>query len=74
VNSGTKYTLIIAVVLLAAAVMPALAFIAGLVILGMGLHSLLGSGTTMPLEDYDRIDQQTARQIKNARRRLDNEL
>ena len=73
-NSGTKYTLIIAAVLLGAAVMPALAFVAGLVVLGMGLHAMLGGGTTMPGEDLDRIDEQTRKQIEQAQRRLDREL
>ena len=72
-NQGTKYTLIIAAVLLGAAVMPALAFVAGLVVLGMGLHAMLGA-TTMPGEDLDRIDEQTRKQIEQAQRRLDREL
>lgn len=73
-NSGTRYTLIIAAVLLGAAVMPALAFIAGLVLFGMGLHSWLSSnGTTMP-GNYDRLDHDTVRQIEEAQRRLDREL
>ena len=72
-NTGTRYTLIIAAVLLGAAIMPALAFVAGCVVLGMGLHAMLSS-TTMPGEDDYRIDQQTRKQIEDARRRLDREL
>lgn len=73
-NSGAKYTLIIAAVLLGAAVAPALAFVAGLVLLGMGLHSWLSGGTTMPPEDFERISHSTRKQIIEAQRRLDREL
>jgi len=73
-NSGTKYTLVIAAVLLGAAVMPALAFVAGLIVLGMGLHAMLSSGgTTMP-GNYDQIDYDTRKKIEHAQRRLDREL
>lgn len=73
-NSGAKYTLIIAASLIGAAMFPPLAFGAGLILVGMGLHSILSTGTTMPPGEYDRLGRDSAKLLSEERRRLDREL
>jgi len=76
-NTGAKYTLVIAAVLFGAAVFPLLAVAASLVLVGMALHSMLGgcSEDYTPNTSRKQLEDARAEQlIKEAQRRLDHEL